>query len=430
MQKKPNVLIIGAGMAGLGAAQKLTAENIDVTILEARNRIGGRTWTDHSLGVPMDLGAFIIHGIENNPITELCKRFSARFVLTQFDAFYFANKNIRMQAEQWDLMNEEFFKLVHDAGVYAKSHATDMPLSEAIDHIYDSKIYPELPPGWLSWRSLFLTLYTGADTSALSAKYWDADEIMLGGGNHIMQDGYEPIVKGLAKDLTIKLNHCVTSITYHNDGITVRTQHGLHDADAVIVTLPLGILQRGNVQFEPALPTEKLQSIARLKMGVLDKVILRFPHVFWPGDCHIITDIDVIYPGVRWFLNFENQVQQPMLVGFIGGDTAKALEKKSDAVVKAEIMTKLRGYFGVEVPEPIGFLMTRWSEDLYTQGSYSYIPVGASGKDYDVIGEPLADKVFFAGEATHKHFPGTTHGAYLSGIREAERFIAVLTKQQ
>jgi hypothetical protein len=90
---------------------------------------------------------------------------------------------------------------------------------------------------------------------------------------------------------------------------------------------------------------------------------------------------------VRWFLNFENQVQQPILLGFIGGETAKALEKKFDAVVKAEIMAKFREYFGAEVPEPTGFLMTGWSEDLYTQG------------------------------------------AYLSGIREANRFITIFGKQ-
>jgi hypothetical protein len=107
----------------------------------------------------------------------------------------------------------------NDGGVYAESQAADMPLSTAIKHLYDAQKYPGLPPEFLSWRSLFLTLYTGANNSVLSAKSWDKDEIMLGGGNHIMQDGYEPIVKGHAENLTIKLNQCATDITYHGDAV-------------------------------------------------------------------------------------------------------------------------------------------------------------------------------------------------------------------
>jgi monoamine oxidase len=275
-----------------------------------------------------------------------------------------------------------------------------------------------------------LTLYTGADSTDLSAQYWDEDEVMLEGGNHIMLDGYDILVRGLAENIDIHLNTTVTHIHHHDSVVTVVTPAETYQADAVIVTLPLGILKQGNVIFDPALPQAKQDAIAHLKMGVLDRVILKFPYVFWPADCQIVTYFSEQYPGVEWFLNYDKYFHQPILMGFIGGSLAKESEKKSDAIMKEDVMKKLREYFGDDVPEPTAFLMTRWAEDPYTLGSYSYIPIGASGHDYDVLAEPVGQKIFFAGEATNKFFPGTTHGAYLSGQREADRLITLQLADQ
>ncbi len=419
--KEPHIVIIGAGLAGLAAAQQLISNKFNVTVLEARDRIGGRTWTDESLGFPFDIGAFIIHGIENNPVIELCQRFAVNHEPQPLDGFYFANKKQLVTGSENDFIAEEFLHLLQAASDYANLQAVDISLHDAMQSVYNAKKYLHLTPDIFRWRSLFLPLYTGADTDKLSGKNWDKDETPLPGGNHMILDGYQPIVDGLAKNINIQLNSPVSHIRYYQTGVEILTKQKTFQADAVVVTLPLGILKAGKVKFEPELPAKKQQAISRLGMGVLNKIALKFPATFWPTDCRIITYLAKSYPSVAWFLNYERSFHHAVLVGFFGGSIAHRFETKKDEEIVAEVMSVLRQYVSSPIPDPLHYLITRWASDPYTLGSYSYIPINASGADYDTLAEPIDNKIFFAGEATNKFFPGTTHGAYLSGMREAKR---------
>ncbi len=119
------------------------------------------------------------------------------------------------------------------------------------------------------------------------------------------------------------------------------------------------------------------------------------------------------------------QIEQKLNWGSVDDWTNYDFEKLSDNSIVGEAMRILKDMFGNNIPNPSAIFRTKWAEDPYSFGSYSYIPVGASGQDYDMMAEPVANKLFFAGEATHRQFPGQTHGAYLSGMREAERIMSL-----
>ncbi|MFI4937327.1 MAG: FAD-dependent oxidoreductase [Candidatus Berkiellales bacterium] len=424
MSQKPKILIIGAGLAGLAAAKKLLAHQCNVTILEARNRIGGRTWTDHSLGFPFDVGALFIHGIENNPITDLAKKSH-----TKISFFDLSSRSIDQQkflsSESFNMLYRQFDKLVDDASHNARLQPQDMSLQQAITTIFNPQEYPGLNHQIISWLSYGLSLYAGMETSALSAKHWNEDEVMLEGGNYILLDGYQPIVTDLAKELPILLSTQVTGVKLRKENVQVETTQGNYEADAVIITVPLGVLKKEVIQFDPPLPQPKIAAINRLGMGVMDKIVLKFPYVFWPKDKQIISYYGERDPAIKGFINFDYFFKQPMLQGGMSGTAAKEYEMLDDKAIIAEMMSVLKELFGNAIPNPTAMLRTKWAMDPFSFGSYSYIPVGASGNDYDILAEPLENKLFFAGEATHRQFPGMTHGAYLSGLREAERIVKI-----
>lgn len=421
MFKNPDivdVLIIGAGIAGLGAAHRLKNSGLNVTIIEARNRIGGRTWTDYNLGVPFDHGASWIHGVDNNPIVELAKQCDARFKETNFPGgcLLFDKQLQLIPTQQLLEFDSEFKDMLNQGGVYARSLTHDISLTQAIAACAPSKIRES---DIFNWRLELLTSYTGANEESLSAGFWDQEEI-LSGGNYLMLNGYGPIIDYLAKNCNISLNNKVTSINYENTNIVVTTQQGNFLARTVLITVPLGVLQLGNINFVPELPAYKKQSIARLQMGVLDKITLKFPNVFWPAQ-QAIGYCEENYHTAPIFINYHYYFKQPILVGFVAGELAQRLEQDDDKIIVQQAIEKLHQLFGSNIPAPNAALITRWANDEFSYGSYSYIPVGASGKDYAVLAEPVANRIFFAGEATHRQYPASTHGAYLSGIREAER---------
>lgn len=425
MTKSQKIIIIGAGLAGLAAANKLQHAQKEVLVLEARDRIGGRTWTNYSMGVPIDEGAFVIHGIENSPVAKIADSIHENYFPIKLKNIYFPLEPTQFSDEWFQEVDQQFQALLQTAYEYAKSAPKDMPLENAINAVFHSEQYPLLTPTVLAWRKLFLSHWSGSHSQKLSARHWQEAEIMLGGGNHLLSEGYQPIVMALAKDINVKLRILVEQIHYDANGVTVLTNQGEFDADAVIVTIPLGVLKNSHALFSPPLPADKQQSIAKLEMGVLDKIVLQFPHAFWPQQSWLISFLQENYPDIDWFFNYALFYPSPILIGFVSDDVARRLENLSDDSVKALAMQQLRNAFGDNIPDPVGFFMTRWNQDPYSLGSYSHIPLHASGEDYDKLAEPVMGRVFFAGEATNKYFPGTTHGAILSGWRAADEVLSL-----
>ncbi len=418
--READVLVLGAGIAGLAATRTLVDKGLSVIVLEARDRIGGRIWTDASLGLPLDLGASWIHGVKGNPITKLAKEFGAKTVVTNEGngIVYHSDGSEMSDAEYVDIENL-FESIYEEVAELQDSTDDDMPLQQAFDQVIADRD--------LSSRDLHnlnhyihgaFALELGADPDNLSLWEWDQDE-EFGGDEVVFPGGYRQITDGLAKDLDIRLGEKVTRISYDANGVQVETSSGMFLADKAIVTFPLGVLKQAGVKFDPPLPESKQSAINRLDMGVLNKVYLKFSEVFWDEGIEAISYVgEEVGEWCDW-LSFETYVGEPVLMAFHGGAKGYAIEELSDDEIIAGAMKTLRVIYGDEVPDPEGFLITRWGKDPLAFGSYSHIPPFASGADYDALFEPVDDVLYFAGEAASREYPATVHGAYLSGVAAA-----------
>jgi monoamine oxidase len=422
--READVLVLGAGIAGLAAARTLTESGLRVILLEARDRVGGRMWTDHSLGMPLDLGASWIHGVKGNPIAKLAAQWNIKTVPTDYENFStFDAEGNELSAGEESAMEDLFDSIYAEVEQMQENTDDDISLQEALDEVIARH---NLSAKELHRLNFYIqgetSLEYGADPGDLSLWNWDQDE-ELGGREVVFPGGYNQITDGLAKDLDIRLDVKVEVVSYGGDGVDVETTSGTFGADKVIVTFPLGVLKQAAVKFDPPLPKSKQSAINRLDMGVLNKVYLKFPKVFWDEGIEGFG-----YLGKRlgeWndWLSFVPYIDQPVLMAFHGGAKGFALEELSDEEIISGAMKTLRILYGDEIPEPEGYLITRWGRDPLTFGSYSHIPPFASGDDLDALFEPVDDLLYFAGEATHRQFPGTVHGAYLSGIAAAQEIM-------
>ena len=419
--RNAEVLVIGAGMSGLAAARTLVDKGVSVIVLEARDRIGGRTWTDSFLGLPLDLGASWIHGIKNNPMTELAKRFGADTAPTDYEnGILFDSDGSELSDSDYAEVEDLFESIYEEVAAMQEDTDDDMSLQQAFDEVLAERDLSEDEIRKLEFYVHQETaLEYGADPADLSLWEWDQDEV-FDGKDVVFPNGYSQITNGLAQGLDIRLNEKVTRISYGADGVEVETSSGTFGGEKAVVTLPLGVLKQASVKFEPSLPESKQAAINRLAMGVLNKVYLKFPKIFWNEEIENFG-----YLGERlgeWsdWMSFVPYVGAPVLMAFHGGEKGFAIEELSDDEIIAGAMKTLRVIYDDAIPEPEGYLITRWGKDPYAFGAYSHIPPFASGDDYDALFEPVDDVLYFAGEATSREYPATQHGAYLTGVAAAE----------
>jgi monoamine oxidase len=417
------VLVIGAGMAGLGAARDLAERGYQVTVLEGRERIGGRVWTDRSWpGIALDLGTSWIHGIEDNPIAALADQFGVRTVPSDYDSFTVYNADgVALSDAAVDALDERFEELLAVVDEARDGRDEDAALGDGLDAAIADAGYSAREVHELRFAiALTIEHDYAADVADLSLEHWDQDD-EIRGEQVVFPDGYGQLVERLAEGLDIRLGQVVRHVAYDDTGVTVTTNQSTFTAERVIVTLPLGVLKAGDDTFEPPLPDSKQRAIERLAMGVLNKLYLRFPEGFWQD-----AEAEFLgYIGERtgeWadWIDIARYTGAPVLMAFNAGSFGTAIEALPDEVLVAQAMQVLRTIFGERIPDPEEWRATRWSSDPLARGSYSHIPPGAGGDDYDALAEPIGERLFFAGEATQRASPATVHGAYLSGLRAAE----------
>ncbi|MBW4493525.1 MAG: FAD-dependent oxidoreductase [Oscillatoria princeps RMCB-10] len=419
---KASILVIGAGIAGLAAARELQSKGFQVTVFEGRDRTGGRIHTDRHLGFPADLGASWIHGITGNPITKLARDFQVRIAPTDYDNRTIYGTDGKSLGDREIERSESLYEeIISQAKGLRKNLAKDISIAEAVERILQGANLTPQQRIILNWQlTSNVVVETGTDLQNLSLMAYDEDEA-FGGDDYLFPGGYDAIIQGLAKGIDIQLRQKVTGIEYGNKGVTVKTERGSFQADAAVITLPLGVLKSGSVTFSPPLPERKRAAISRLSMGVLNKVVLKFPKIFWPADNDMIGYISPQSKDFSEFVNLHRHTSAQVLVALTGGSFARELEQLSEREVGERVMKLLRRAHGNGIPNPEAILRTRWAADPFSFGSYSQIPVGSSIGDLEALAEPVADRLFFAGEATSQNYPSTVHGAFLSGIREAEQ---------
>ncbi|XP_044511651.1 lysine-specific histone demethylase 1 homolog 3-like [Mangifera indica] len=493
---RKKIIIIGAGPAGLTAARHLQRQGFSVILLEARNRIGGRVYTDHtSLSVPVDLGASIITGVEADVATErrpdpsslICAQLGLELTVLNSDCpLYDIISGQKVPSGLDEALEAEYNSLLDDMVLLVAQkgeHAMKMSLEEGLEYalkrrrmarlgrdfedIYlhnsmdayskasgvDSRVHggncfeedalSPLERRVMNWHFANLEYGCAALLKEVSLPFWNQDDVYGGfGGAHCMiKGGYSAVVESLADELLIHFNHVVTDISYSSkdskvsDGqskVKVATANGSEFwGDAVLITVPLGCLKAESIKFFPPLPQWKSLAIQRLGFGVLNKVVLEFSEVFW--------DDSVDYFGATaeetdlrgWcfmFWNVRKTVGAPVLIALVVGKAAIDGQNMSSSDHVNHAVQALRKIFGeASVPDPVASVVTDWGRDPFSYGAYSCVAVGASGEDYDILGRPVENSLFFAGEATCKEHPDTVGGAMLSGLREAVRIVDIFT---
>lgn len=329
------IVVIGAGAAGLAAARALTDDGYSVTIVEARDRIGGRVHTTTSLGVPVDLGASWIHGSDGNPLTALADQASVDRATTDQD-------DITAYDSNGDKIDDDLLESITEGLTEIDAEFNDN-LGDAINELVD-----ELEPDVAAIARYVATSVVeheeAADVGDLTLGSIEFGE-EFGGDEIIFPNGYIGVLEPLAEGIEVQTGR-VVSYLFHgddeDDSVEIDFADGTSlEPDRVLVTVPLGVLKNDSIEFEPVLPDDKLQAIERLGMGVLDKVVLQFNEQFW-------DDTDLIgfvgnEPGlfIEW-VNLSEIAGQPMIMGFNAGSVARRVEEQTDTEIIEAAVQALR----------------------------------------------------------------------------------------
>lgn len=419
-------MVIGAGIAGLAAAADLVRGGAQVTVLEARDRIGGRIHTSPAWpDLPMDLGASWIHGLDGNPVTDLARAAGASWVTTSYDSTRttIAPQLVALGARDAGTTWAE--RLFERAMARAGELEADVSVQAALDAV--------APPGSLDpVRQTQLDHYVNATyeqeyagpASALSAWHVDDGEA-YGGGDGLFPKGYGQLTAHLARGLDVRLGQVVQAVRWGRPPVRVELADGsVLEADQLVVTVPLGVLKAGGIRFDPPLPAPKRRAIERLGMGLLNKLWLRFDRVFWPAGFDWHEHLTPTKGDWAQWVSLAKVDATPVLVAFTAADHAEAVERLDDRAILAAAMARAREMWGQAIPDPVAWQITRWRADPFARGAYSFNAAGSSGADRDALAAPERGRLFFAGEATSAAYFGTVHGALISGRTAAARVLA------
>lgn len=423
-RNKKEVIIIGAGIAGLAAARKLSIEGFQVTILEARNRIGGRVWTDNSMGLPIEMGAGFIEG-KDNPIRKLIDQFKLsvkEFPLEDMELFDSKGNTIdNVDNEKIQKLYNIFLKKLH---LMKNSLSKEKSLAEAKDIILSEMVFSEEERDSLNLAiSSNLENRYGTNLKNISLQYSDEKNFSTDSMS-IPTEGFSLVINNLSKELNIKTSHIVSKIEYDKK-VKISTNHGEFTADYVLVTVPLGVLKKKKIEFIPELPENKKIAIQNLGFGTINKLFFKFPQKFWSSDTKRFRLISQTKKGFIEFWNVNSSSDAPILSTILSGEQAINLETRNKKEIISESMYGLRKIFGPKTQTPIEIQVSKWHSDPFSFGTSSYLTIHSEPESYNVMAEPINDLVFFAGEGTNNMNPNSLQGAFLSGEREANRIIAL-----
>lgn len=421
-----DVLVIGAGVSGLACARQLADDQWNVTVLEARDRVGGRVWSHRGWpGLALDMGAGWIEGDRGNPVTEIVRRERIATIVYDEDSEYLYRSDGREVSDaEWDAQSARFEMVLRALDALRakrqRERQPDLSLQAAIEMVLQNTALTAQQRLELDYHvTREIESDYAADSSELSLFYWDTGE-GFDGDDRVFPGGYDQVPRALARGLDVRLSHAVTRVERTGEGVRVTTSHGVFEADYAVIAVPLGVLKKGAIDFVPPLPERKKRAIERLGMGVLNRVYLRFPTVFWEREAHGWGVIPRKRDEWTEYVNFVPFVREPVLLCFNSGHYARQVEKLTDEQCVSEMMATLRAVFGPQIPSPTASLITRWGQDPFAYGSYSFMAVGSTPEDIEALAAPVDDTVFFAGEATESEYGASVHGAILAGRRAAD----------
>jgi monoamine oxidase len=417
------VIVIGAGVAGLAALAQLHRAGIKAICLEARDRIGGRIHTVHDplSALPVELGAEFIHG-RSPEIWDIIRAASLP-VYDVTDASLHLNRGlVEQRSDAWVFVGQ----ILHDMQQKARE-GSDITFEEFLRSVD----YPE--EAKRSARG-YVEGFNAAESKSISiqalTEETEAADLIDGDSSFRFFGGYDAVPAHLAAQLEerVLLNHVVESVKWRRNDVELHLKH-LESIRArrVIVTVPLGVLQAGAIDFQPQ-PGEILDAAKRLCFGHVFRVVLRFREPFWESkadlaDAGFIFSQEGAFP--TWWTTLA--ARSPNITGWSAGAKAESLLGKSRGEVLALAMQSLSQITGFALADVQAQLQNAyyhdWHTDPFARGAYSWVPVGALDARR-ALAQPVEDTLYFAGEATDQDgHSATVHGAIASGKRAAQQII-------
>lgn len=400
------VVVIGAGAAGLAAAQRLHAAGIAVRVIEARDRPGGRAWTAELAGLPLDLGCGWLHSADRNPLVAVAEA-------QGFDI-------VRVRPPWSAQTGDRGFSAAEQRAYHAAFDAWEERMAEAAGRGPDRSGDRLLEPGnrWNPLIDAVSTYINGVELAGLSVD--DYGNYADSGVNWRVPQGYGRVIAGLGAGLDLTLGCPVTHVDHSGPRIRLATAGGDIEADAVVVTVPPTLLLDGSLRFTPDLP-DKRAAAADLPLGLADKVLLALdgPDDL-PIDGHLFGATDRVATGSYHLKPFG----RPVIEGYFGGALAAELEAGGAAAFAAFATDELAALLGGDIRGRLRLVVaTAWRADPFARGSYSHARPGRVAAR-PALAASIDDRLFFAGEACSVHDFSTAHGAYATGLAAADQVIA------
>jgi monoamine oxidase len=408
----PDVAIVGAGSAGLSAARRLIAAGKTVVVLEAMSRIGGRAFTDHdTFGVPFDWGCAWIHSADRNPYLPLAKQWGFELALHDdwLDRVYYGSRRLT-EAEMRRVAR------IRDE-IVAANEREARKRDGAV-----SSVRPIRTPEEQIAATYMGPMDMAVDFDELAIRDYD-DQAELE-PNFLVRQGFGELVRRSGEGVPVSLSTPVRRVRYGGPGVVLETENGSVSARACIVTASTGVLRGGGIDFDPALPDWKQAAIADVPMAMLAKIPLlldgeRFGlKPFEDILCEQPSNQDI------YFLAFP--FDSNLMIGFVGGGFAWEMSAAGRDVAVDFATGALKRVFGNDAAKNVvkGDL-SRWASNPWVRGAYSAARPGRTAARRE-LGRPLANRLFFAGEALAGEFAQTCGGASLSGAAAAQEVLKIL----
>lgn len=409
-----DVAVIGAGAAGLAAGLALQGSGRSFVVLEARDRVGGRAFTDtETLGLPFDCGAHWLHAAARNPFTAIADRLGLRYNsrISWADSIMHAKGGpvpAAIEAEADAYMGQVFARIAA-----AGAEGRDEAFTAAME------------PG-NRWNPLLrlligqVTSHDPEDCSTLDSARYEEE-----GGDFPVEDGYGALVARNAAGLAVTLSTPVTRIDWSGQGVRIGTPRGTLTASAIILAVPVNVLIAGGIRFTPELPPPLMQALHDCPMGVSEKLAIQLDRPV-EGLGHVYGDV-IDLSGKRAPFNLHaNPFGRPLLVSHFAGSRGRELERLGDKEMMALAMDAVTDAFGAAMRKRVvGTLRTHWASDPFTLGGYSHAKPGLANSRF-AFSQTVADRIVLAGEHCSIPFFSTVHGAHLSGIAAAEKALKTL----
>jgi monoamine oxidase len=401
-----DVVVVGAGGAGIAATRRLVKAGRSVRLLEARLRAGGRACTDSSLGSPADMGAGWLHFAKENAWTTVAEQQGRTVIRREPNwgpgSYIGARAPDELERRGAAASYARYEKLVDEAT------ATGLDVSLA-------SILPR--DDFRTRYDAIMTWAVGVETAQVSsldlARYADSTN------NWVVAEGLGSVVARAAEDLPLTLGCTVRVIDWSGDAVLLKTSLGDLSADTVIVAIPTAVLAAGGIRFDPPLPREYREAIESLPLGVANKVFFDVPEGLLP----FADTTNMIGHGntSRTASYIVRPSGLPLIAAYFGGDLARELEMNGGLAEFAR--EEMRAMFGAELVAAIrGCVASSWAKDPLSLGSYSAALPGHA-RCREVLGEPVSPQLAFAGEACSVSHYGTLHGAWMSAYKATDRLV-------